>query len=299
MARKKKHKTSKAALARGPVGERALARNRPAPTALGEDISASGAEIEVGTGKGWLFGRHAGLAAIANGERKIFRIVLTQAASDDGLSAEIKAAVAEADCPRPAPEMRDRQALNELLGPGAVHQGLAVQSANLSEQVIDDVIEHAKGLESACVVVLDQATDPRNIGAVMRSAAAFGALAVVVQDRHAPELTATLAKAASGAAERLPLIRVTNVARAIDELKQAEFWAIGFDGAATETLDSNILKGRIVLVLGAEGAGLRRLVAENCDRLVKINIATSVESLNLSNAAAVALYEFSRSNSEK
>ncbi|MCK5546093.1 MAG: 23S rRNA (guanosine(2251)-2'-O)-methyltransferase RlmB, partial [Rhodospirillaceae bacterium] len=236
------------------------------------------------------------LAAIANPERKVLRIVVSKQSVDDGLVFEIKDAVTEAGITRPGPEQKDRAALDDIFGWGAVHQGLAVQVANLEQPELEDLIDLAHGQESACIVVLDQATDPRNIGAVMRSCAAFGAMGLVVQDRNAPEMTATMAKAASGAAERLPLVRVTNISRAIDDLKKEQFWAIGLDGSATEALDRKVMKGRVAIVLGAEGSGLRRLVAETCDRLVKIPILGSVESLNLSNAAAVALYSFAESN---
>ena len=249
-----------------------------------------------GAHQNWIFGHHAGLAAIANPERKVLRIVVSKQSIDDGLMFEIKDAVNDAGITRPGPEQKDRAALDDIFGWGAVHQGLAVQVANLEQPELEDLIDLAQSQESACIVILDQATDPRNIGAVMRSAAAFGAMGLVVQDRNAPEMTATMAKAASGAAERLPLVRVTNISRAIDELKKNEFWAIGLDGSADEVLDRKVMKGRIALVLGAEGTGLRRLVAETCDRLVKIPILGSVESLNLSNAAAVALYSFSESN---
>ena len=249
-----------------------------------------------GAHQNWIFGHHAGLAAIANPERKVLRIVVSKQSIDDGLMFEIKDAVNDAGITRPGPEQKDRAALDDIFGWGAVHQGLAVQVANLEQPELEDLIDLAQSQESACIVILDQATDPRNIGAVMRSAAAFGAMGLVVQDRNAPEMTATMAKAASGAAERLPLVRVTNISRAIDDLKKNEFWAIGLDGSADEVLDRKVMKGRIALVLGAEGSGLRRLVAETCDRLVKIPILGSVESLNLSNAAAVALYSFSESN---
>ena len=249
-----------------------------------------------GAHQNWIFGHHAGLAAIANPERKVLRIVVSKQSVDDGLIFEIKDAVIEAGIARPGPEQKDRAALDDIFGWGAVHQGLAVQVASLEQPELEDLIDLAQSQESACIVVLDQATDPRNIGAVMRSAAAFGAMGLVVQDRNAPEMTATMAKAASGAAERLPLVRVTNISRAIEDLKKHEFWAVGLDGSATEVLDRKVMKGRIVLILGAEGSGLRRLVAETCDHLVKIPILGSVESLNLSNAAAVALYSFAESN---
>ena len=178
----------------------------------------------------------------------------------------------------------------------ALVDGFAVETMPLPHPVIEDIIEASEGMSSASVVILDQATDPRNIGAVMRTAAAFGALGVIVQDKHAPDITASMAKAASGAVERLPYVKVTNISRTLEQLKAAEFWCVGFDGHTDDTLNAKHLKGRNVLVLGAEGAGLRRMTRENCDLVVKIPMTDAVESLNLSNAAAIALYQFQQSN---
>lgn len=143
-------------------------------------------------------------------------------------------------------------------------------------------------------MVLDQVTDPHNVGAVLRSAAAFGALAVVVPDRHAPDETGTLAKSASGALERMPLVRVSNLVRALEQLKDGGFWIAGLAAEGTTTLAQAKLSGKTALVLGSEGEGLRRLTREHCDYLVRLPMTDAVESLNVSNAAAVALYELIR-----
>jgi 23S rRNA (guanosine2251-2'-O)-methyltransferase len=248
----------------------------------------------------WLYGIHACLAAISNPARQIRRIVIATQSVDTIEEAVCEAANAVLEqypeAIRPNIECRDRRELEALLPRDAVHQGICLDATPLPYPVIEDVFQLADGKSSACVLVLDQATDPRNIGSVMRTAAALGALAVVVQDKHAPEITGAMAKAASGAIERLPLVRVTNLARTLDQLKQEEFWTVGFDGHATDLLTPKTLVGRNVIVLGAEGAGLRRLTRETCDLLVKIPITESVESLNLSNAAAIALYQFVQSN---
>jgi len=252
------------------------------------------------SGELWLYGAHACIAAIANPERDIRRIVMATQSADDleiPVCDAANAAFEACQTPRPQIEWRDRREVNDLVPRDAVHQGICIETTALPHPEIEDVIDDAKGLSNACIVVLDQATDPRNIGAVMRTAAAFGALAVVVQDKHAPDITGALAKAASGAVERLPYIKVTNLARTLDQLKAAEFWCVGFDGHAENYLSAKTLQGRNALVLGAEGAGLRRLTRETCDLLVKIPMSDAVESLNLSNAAAIALYQFQQSNS--
>jgi 23S rRNA (guanosine2251-2'-O)-methyltransferase len=195
---------------------------------------------------------------------------------------------------RPDPETVERAEIDRIVGSGAVHQGLALLAGPLPETAIEDVITGAAAARESAVVILDQATDPQNVGAVLRSAAAFGATAVIVQDRHGPPMTGALIKAASGAAERVPLVRVVNLARAIWALKDGGFWCVGLDTAAPRTLAEGNLKGRVALVLGAEGRGLRRLTSETCDELLKVPIAAGVDSLNLSNAAAVALYEIVR-----
>ncbi|MEE8333646.1 MAG: 23S rRNA (guanosine(2251)-2'-O)-methyltransferase RlmB [Alphaproteobacteria bacterium] len=226
----------------------------------------------------WLYGRHAVLAALANPERDVRRVMVAR--GTDGLP----------DGAFAAAEQVGRPAIEAVLAPGAVHQGLAAEVEPLAQPSIEDI---AAG-DTALLVVLDQVTDPQNIGAVLRSAAVFGAGAVIVPDRHAPEETGALAKAASGALEQVPLIRVTNLARALEQLKQGGFWCIGLDSDAPTTIEQALDTERRALVMGAEGAGLRRLTRENCDALVRIYNPGGLASLNVSNATAVALYALTR-----
>lgn len=247
---------------------------------------STGRETHVSRGV-WLWGQHPVLAALENPERRCHRLLMTadalrQHAIDHSASSPLQ------------PETIDKSELDDLLPSGAVHQGMALLTDPLPPVTIDDLIQSAAGRENSQILILDQVTDPHNVGAILRSAAAFGALGLVVPDRHAPEETGTLAKAASGALERLPLVRVTNLVRAIEELQKGGFWIAGLDGEATVTLAAAKLSGHIALVLGSEGEGLRRLTREHCDHLVRLPQTDLVESLNVSNAAAVALYELIR-----
>jgi 23S rRNA (guanosine2251-2'-O)-methyltransferase len=239
----------------------------------------------------WLYGIHAVAAAWVNPQRQCKRLLVTAA----GLEAMAQAltAAGKAGLVRPQPEtIADRTVLDRLLPQGAVHQGVVLETAALPEVELEDII--AEAMADSVVVVLDQVTDPHNVGAVLRSAAAFGAAAVIVTDRHAPEATATLAKTASGALEVVPLVRVTNLARALTQLQAASFWCVGLAEEGKRPLHAVDLTGRSALVMGAEGSGLRRLTRERCDEIVHLPTGGSVGSLNVSNAAAVALYEVAR-----
>ena len=190
------------------------------------------------------------------------------------------------------PERVERGRLDGLLGRDAVHGGIALLADPLATPPLAQALERPGPL-----LVLDQVTDPRNVGAILRSAAAFGAAAVIVQDRNAPEETGALAKAASGALESLPLLRAVNVARTLIALKAASVWVVGLDAGAAQPLSGLALAGRrIALVLGAEHEGLRRLTRETCDELSKLEMPGGLNSLNVSAAATVALYEIGRGN---
>jgi 23S rRNA (guanosine2251-2'-O)-methyltransferase len=191
-------------------------------------------------------------------------------------------------------EIVTRDAVGAVLPPGAVHQGVALQVLPLEPQFIEDIARHADKNGRTVVIALDQVTDPQNVGAALRSAAAFGAYAVVVPDRNTPEATGAMAKAASGALETVPLIRPNNLVRALETLKENGFWVVGLDMDAPQNLPDADLPERCVLALGAEGRGLRRLTRETCDLMVRVPITNAVESLNVAASAAVALYEWVR-----
>jgi len=230
----------------------------------------------------WLYGRHAVVAALANPERRIERLFATREMADRHAT----------EFGKTAPAIVSREDLSQRLPTGSVHQGIAALVAPLEEPSLEDVL--ARCAEHALVLALDQVTDPHNVGAILRSAAAFGAAGVIVTDRHAPSDTGVLAKAASGALEIVPLVRAVNLARTLDQLKEAGFWNYGLDERGDVAINELDLRGRACIVLGAEGEGLRRLTAEKCDRLTTIPTSTALAALNVSNAAAVAAYEWAR-----
>lgn len=232
----------------------------------------------------FVWGRHPVLAALSNPARKgMGRLIVT---AD-------RAAEIERD--RLAPnghkaEIMDPQQIDRLLPAGAVHQGFAFKVAPLEGVALEDIAGEASGV----IVMLDQLTDPQNVGAIFRSALAFGAKGIVVQDRHSPALAGALAKASAGATERLPCARVTNLSRALEKLADMGWRAVGLDGSADLTLEQALDAQPTVLVMGSEGDGVRRLVAEHCEAMAKIPMPGGFESLNVSNAAAIALYETAR-----
>ena len=281
---------------RAPLPGRRDERAAPTPRARQAEPSPPGESPRPGTGGGapWIYGVHAALAAIANPARRILRILVARDIGE-ALAPRIEAARAgRGDAPPPALTV-DREEIERALPRGSVHQGIAVQAPEPEPLDIEDVLRALGDAPQARVVVLDQVSDPHNVGAILRSAAAFAVGAVLVPERHAPGASAVMAKAASGAMERVPLVRVVNLARALDQLKAANFWCIGLDGDAPQSIADADLTGRVALVLGSEGDGLRRLTRERCDLMVRIPIARGgVESLNVSNAAAIALYEIAR-----
>jgi 23S rRNA (guanosine2251-2'-O)-methyltransferase len=175
-----------------------------------------------------------------------------------------------------------------LLGPDTVHQGACLDTVPLPEPSLEDLAETA--MRGGPIVVLDQVTDPHNVGAILRSAAAFAATGLVMTRRHSPPLTGTLAKSASGALEHVPVALVPNLAQALEKLADLGIETIGLDGEATDRIEDHKADGAVAIVLGSEGKGLRRLTRERCTRLCRIATTGSLASLNVSNAAAIALH---------
>ena len=223
------------------------------------------------------WGRHAVAAALDNPQRKVVKAWATRDAA------------AFMQFPKDlAVTLADVADLGRLVPGDAPHQGVVVEVEPLEEVWLDDLLTDAP--EPAVLLVLDQVTDPHNVGAILRSAAAFAAIGIVTQDRHSPPESGALAKAASGTLETVPWVRTVNLARALDDIAEAGFWRIGLAGDAPMELAEALGPKRVALVLGAEGPGLRPNTREHCDALARLPISSAVESLNVSNAAAVALY---------
>ncbi|MCY3669515.1 MAG: 23S rRNA (guanosine(2251)-2'-O)-methyltransferase RlmB [Alphaproteobacteria bacterium] len=232
-------------------------------------------------GELWLHGRHTVAAALANPSRRVCRLLQTEAG-------EAEAAARRRGIPV---ETVERRLLDRRFGTGAVHQGIALHCEPLPPPDLDAI---AAEPGPARLLLLDRVSDPRNVGAVLRSAAAFGVRAVIMPAAGAPAETAALAKAAAGALERVPLARTVNLARTLERLKAAGYWFAALDGTADLPLARLDLTGRIGLVLGAEGAGIRRLVRRACDFEAAIPMSGNADSLNVAVAAGIALYEAHR-----
>jgi 23S rRNA (guanosine2251-2'-O)-methyltransferase len=230
----------------------------------------------------WLFGLHAVRDALLNPRREKLRLIVTLNAQD-----KLADAIAEAGI---TPEVVDARKFSAPIDPGSVHQGAALEVKPLAWGSLDEV---CIGREAPRVILLDRVTDPHNVGAILRSAEVLGASAVIGMRHHSAPETGALAKTASGALERQPYLRVRNLAETIEELQGMGFYVLGLDGEAEETIEQ-AMEGRrgdpVALVLGAEGPGLRDKTKETVDKLVKIDAAGGFGSLNVSNAAAIALY---------
>jgi len=223
------------------------------------------------------WGRHAVAAVLDNPNRNVLRAWATR----DG--------AAVMNFPKDVPlTLADVADLGRLVPHDAPHQGVVIEAEPLEDVWLDGILQSADA--RSVLLVLDQVTDPHNVGAILRSAAAFGAAGIVTQDRHSPPEGGVIAKAASGALERVPWARAVNLARALEEIGEAGFWRIGLAGDAETDLAAALGPKRVALVLGAEGPGLRHNTREHCDALARLPISDAVESLNVSNAAAIALY---------
>ena len=258
--------------------DRRAPRTNPARGA----VNASHREAATG-GPEWIWGRHAVDAAVANPRRTGLRRLL----SAPGKATHLEAAFGERGL---RVERIEAHEIGHMLPAGAVHQGLALLADPLEAIGLDELAEPAQGV----LVLLDQVADPQNVGAILRSAAAFGARGVILQERRAPALSGALAKAAAGAVDKVPCARVVNLSRALETLADRGWRTVGLAGEADTALDQAFDGGPVVLVLGSEGEGLRRLVSEHCDLLAAIPMPGGFESLNVATAAAIALYEAAR-----
>jgi 23S rRNA (guanosine2251-2'-O)-methyltransferase len=223
-----------------------------------------------------LYGWHTVTAALANPERGIRKLLVTENAARRLADEKIDTRV--------PPEIVRPSLIDARLGPDAVHQGLLAEADPLSSPDLDTLAQEG------IVLVLDQITDPHNVGAIMRSAAAFGVKAIITTARHSPEATGVLAKSASGALELVPLVTVQNLARALNELNDLGFLTVGLDSEGSENLGAVTLRQPLALVLGAEGKGLRQLTRDTCNVVARLDMPGEIKSLNVSNAAVLALY---------
>lgn len=228
----------------------------------------------------WMFGYHPVSAALNNPGRIVNEFLAVKGAA--------------AEFSRYNPRIVAREELEKVLPAGAIHQGLALNVIR-SEYIIEDVLEDIEGKDVSTIVILDQVSDVHNVGAVLRSSAAFGVDAVIIPRDNAPGENGQIAKSACGALETVPLVQVTNISRTMEKLKGMGYWCVGMDVHTNEVINKFEFTPKTVFVFGSEGEGMRKLTRDNCDYLIKLPMTDNMESLNLSNAVAVTLYErFSR-----
>ena len=223
-----------------------------------------------------LYGAHTVREALLAGRRELLALYATENALPRIAEAAARAGV--------EPRLVDARELTRRLGEDTVHQGLLLEAGPLPELALDEI-----ETKSGIVLALDQITDPHNVGAMLRSAAAFAVDASIVTERHGPQLSGVLAKAASGALEHVPVVTVVNLARSLEQLASQGYWLLGLDSAGETDLEDAPLRAPVALVLGAEGKGLRRLTRERCDLVARLDMPGPIKSLNVSNACAVAL----------
>ena len=233
-----------------------------------------------------IYGKHPAIAALNNVRRKCINLFTTKE-----ILQEIEKLIPKLNIPV---TILKPDSLNAMLPLGTNHQNIILESLPLASLDLEDIIEQDRSKAFSCLILLDQVTDPHNIGAIIRSAAAFSASAVILTDHNSPKENNTIIKCAAGACETVPMIHITNLASCIKELKKECYWIIGLDGHTDLTLKESIFSEKIAIIMGSEDKGLRKLTKENCDYIVKIPISSSLESLNVSNAAAIALYEFAK-----
>ena len=230
-----------------------------------------------------LYGRHPVSLALQNPRRVVREVLL------------LSSTLEKIKIPKNIPfKIVSKEQIESLVPKDAVHQGIVAKCQSLPAYDMGDLLNDSETKDKVLVVILDQVTDPHNVGAVLRSAAAFNASCVIVPQNGAPDETGVLAKSASGALELIPFMKVTNITRVMEELKENGFWCIGLDGYAKHSIYQTKLPKKCVIVMGSEGEGLRRLTSQNCDDTVKLPMNPSVESLNVSNACAITLYEWNR-----
>ena len=237
----------------------------------------------------WLYGKHVVLAALANKNRVCQQLLVTKDHYDE--FAKLAGSRHNLNI-----ELATPDAINRMLPRDAVHQNVALKALPLPEYHITDLLDQKNS--NSCVLILDQITDPHNVGAILRSCAAFNAAALITTVNNSPQESGVLAKAASGALEIVPIIHVVNLKSTMNELKQHGYWLVGLDGKASQTISEIKFADKTALIMGAEDKGMRRLTEENCDFLAKLPINSHIESLNVSNAAAIALYEYQRKRYE-
>lgn len=227
-----------------------------------------------------IYGKHSVISALNNPKRKCKNLYITKAVLD-----ELKLGNTDINI-----ILTEKRELDDMLPANSNHQNIILEVLPLPSLSIEEIIEQAS--EVSCLVILDQITDPHNIGAIMRSANAFAADAIIIPENNAPKENSTIIKCSAGASENIPMIYVTNLASCIKLLKQNGYWIVGLDGGGEQFLDPAIFSNKIAFIMGSEDTGMRKLTRENCDYLVKIPMSPTQESLNVSNAAAIALYEF-------
>ncbi len=235
-----------------------------------------------------LYGFHAVREAWMNEGRTINVLYLTEQAERGFEQTMLESR--KAGLRRPEPQIIEKHKLEKMLQRGAVHQGIALSCSTLEENDVQDLIIRSHSKDKTVLAILDQVTDPHNVGAILRSASAFGVDGVIMQKKHAPSLDGVLAKTACGAVEHIPVAQVTNIARTVKELQDEGFHVIGLDEHTEKDIGDFASTDKTVIILGSEGDGIRRLVKESCDELVRLPTHGAIASLNVSNAAAVAFY---------